>query len=67
MIDAAPAGLCETCLHARVIESDRGVRYWMCRRAATDSRFAKYPRLPVVACRGYEFTKEDPLPPRDPA
>jgi hypothetical protein len=31
-------GLCYTCLHAKVMES----------------RFAKYPRLPVLHCVGYK-------------
>jgi hypothetical protein len=26
----------------------------MCRKAAVDPRFRKYPPLPVVACDGYE-------------
>jgi hypothetical protein len=26
----------------------------MCELSFTDSRFAKYPRLPVLACDGYE-------------
>jgi hypothetical protein len=26
----------------------------MCGRAKTDADFPKYPRLPVVACAGYE-------------
>jgi hypothetical protein len=26
----------------------------MCQLAETDPRFAKYPRLPVIRCAGYE-------------
>jgi len=26
----------------------------MCERSKTDDRFAKYPRLPVLQCVGYE-------------
>ena len=46
-------GLCFTCRNARRVETPRS-RFWMCRLAATDSRFDKYPRLPVVACAGYQ-------------
>lgn len=48
------AGLCDTCLHARVITSDKGSVFVMCARAATDPKFRKYPPLPVRACEGYE-------------
>jgi hypothetical protein len=47
-------GLCGHCTHARRIESDRGSQFLLCQLAATDSRFAKYPRLPVLCCEGYE-------------
>ncbi|MBZ5650172.1 MAG: hypothetical protein LAO18_06780 [Acidobacteriia bacterium] len=47
-------GLCQDCSHARRIESDRGSVFVLCRLALTDSRFKKYPRLPVISCAGYE-------------
>jgi len=47
-------GLCETCRHARVIRSDRGSLFYQCRLSLTDPGFSKYPRLPVLACRGFE-------------
>jgi len=46
-------GLCASCTYARIIESRRGSRFWMCELSKTDSRFPKYPPLPVVACAGY--------------
>jgi hypothetical protein len=46
-------GLCRTCHHARRIESDRGSIFLMCQLSFEDSRFVKYPRLPVLACGGY--------------
>jgi hypothetical protein len=46
-------GLCGTCQHARRIESDRGSIFIMCELSFEDSRFAKYPRLPVLVCSGY--------------
>lgn len=48
------AGLCNSCVQQRVIVSDRGSAFSMCRLAAFDARFARYPRLPVVRCDGYE-------------
>lgn len=47
-------GLCADCRHAKVILSDRGSRFYQCLRALTDPSFPKYPRLPVLECRGYE-------------
>jgi hypothetical protein len=47
------AGLCQNCQHARRIESDRGSIFVMCELSFEDSRFAKYPRLPVFDCSGY--------------
>ena len=46
--------LCDSCLHARVIENARGSRFLLCRRSEADPRYRKYPRLPVVRCEGYE-------------
>jgi hypothetical protein len=51
---AVSAGLCERCRHAREIRSDRGSRFVLCARSRTDPRFARYPRLPVVTCIGFE-------------
>jgi hypothetical protein len=50
-------GLCADCTHARRIESDRGSVFYMCQLALTDSRFRKYPRLPVLSCAGYESSR----------
>lgn len=48
------AGLCEDCVHSRVVESAKGSRFYLCRLSETDSRFTKYPPLPVLLCSGYE-------------
>jgi len=47
-------GLCARCAHAHVITSARGSSFVLCGLSRTDERFAKYPRLPVVACVGFE-------------
>jgi hypothetical protein len=47
-------GLCADCRFMRPIESDRGSTFYLCERSATDARFPKYPRLPVLRCLGHE-------------
>jgi hypothetical protein len=47
-------GLCADCRFIRVVQSARGSKFYFCERSATDPTFPKYPRLPVLLCRGYE-------------
>jgi hypothetical protein len=54
------AGLCARCEHAHTIVNDRGSRFYLCRLSATDPRFPKYPRLPVLRCEGFEERREKP-------
>jgi hypothetical protein len=58
-----PVGLCRDCRHARRVTTPRSV-FWLCGRSATDPSFPKYPRLPVLACHGYEPGGD---PPREAA
>ena len=51
-------GLCFGCRHARVVET-RTSRFWLCGLHATDARFPKYPRLPVLECDGYAPQPDD--------
>ena len=60
------AGLCETCRHARIVTSARGSRFLLCSLSAVDPRFPKYPRLPVLACDGYERAAEQTPDTADP-
>ena len=53
-----PIGLCAACRHAHVVQSSRGSAFYRCRRAESDPRFPKYPRLPVLRCAGYEPAEE---------
>lgn len=46
-------GLCGGCLHSRSVASGKGSLFWLCGLHATDPGFPKYPRLPVLSCRGY--------------
>jgi len=53
-LERSRVGLCTDCRFMRVVESARGSRFYLCERSATDPAFPKYPRLPVLQCRGYE-------------
>jgi hypothetical protein len=55
----APAGLCETCRHAKLNETRKGTAYLRCTRATWDDRLPRYPRLPVSECPGYERPGRD--------
>ena len=53
-------GLCARCRHADVVVSSRGSRFYLCRLSATNPRFARYPRLPMLTCPGYRSKAEPP-------
>jgi len=55
-------GLCDTCRNARRVESAKGSVFLLCELSATDSRFPKYPRLPVESCPGYRQVRDAELP-----
>lgn len=52
-IPAPDPGLCGGCGNARIVETRTGSRFFLCRLAAVDPRFPRYPRLPVLLCAGY--------------
>jgi hypothetical protein len=59
-------GLCDACRHQQVVRNTRGSSFSLCRRSREDDRYPRYPRLPVLRCRGYERrTDADQLPDRD--
>jgi hypothetical protein len=58
---ADPVGLCRTCRYARIVTTPRSL-FWLCERSAIDPAYAKYPRLPILVCRGHE-PREATLPP----
>jgi hypothetical protein len=49
-------GLCGRC---QIVQSSRGSRFYLCRLAAIDARFPKYPRLPVLQCPGFVPREDD--------
>ena len=58
----ARAGLCARCTHARVIDSRKGSRFFFCNRCLTNKAFPRYPRLPVLECRGFELPDSEADP-----
>jgi hypothetical protein len=56
--ESAIAGLCATCGHMRRVTSDRGSQFYFCELSKVDTRFPKYPRLPVLECAGYRYATE---------
>jgi hypothetical protein len=56
----AQIGLCAACRYAQAVKSSRGSVFVMCGRAKTDPRFSKYPRLPMLACVGFELREQEP-------
>lgn len=49
-----PIGLCRDCRHAATSTSRSGSLFYRCRLSETDTRFPKYPPLPVLHCAGHE-------------
>ncbi len=60
---ALSAGLCDSCAHQRVVRTTRGSAFSLCERSRTDERFAKYPRIPVASCPGFERRAAPPEAP----
>jgi hypothetical protein len=56
-VEQERVGLCLNCQYMKKIQSDRGSTFFLCQRSATDPRFPKYPRLPVIQCTGYEKSR----------
>jgi hypothetical protein len=48
-------GLCAGCRHMRRVHSERGSNFYLCEKGLkSEPGFAKYPRLPVLKCSGFE-------------
>ena len=72
-MSAPPPGLCDSCRHQQLVPNTRGSVFSLCRRSRDEpERFPRYPRLPVLQCRGYqrraagdaEAGESEPLPRR---
>lgn len=55
-LDPALTGLCATCRHRRVVPTPRSA-FVLCERSREDTRFPRYPRLPVRQCAGFESSE----------
>ena len=53
-VTGPPPGLCGACRHSRVIQTARGSIFRLCERSTSDSRFPRYPNLPVLECVGFQ-------------
>lgn len=47
-------GLCDTCAHQKPIPNTRGSVFSLCLRSREDPAYPRYPRVPVLNCKGYE-------------
>ena len=56
-------GLCDRCVHQRVVRSGRGSVFSLCERSFDEPRYAKYPRAPVAECPGFTRRAEEPPAP----
>jgi hypothetical protein len=56
--ESAIAGLCADCGHARKLKTKIDAIIYMCGLSAKVPRLPKFPRLPVIACAGYEKTQQ---------
>jgi hypothetical protein len=48
------AGLCDKCVHQRLVSNTRGSQFSLCERSRREPDYPRYPRLPVTSCRGFE-------------
>jgi len=50
----AQAGLCDSCVHQRLVRNTRGSVFSLCERSRTEQAYPRYPKTPVLACSGHE-------------
>ena len=59
MTASPPAGLCERCIHQRIVRNTRGSTFSLCERSRSEPDvYPRYPRLPVLECAGVEPLSE---------
>ncbi|MFN8586607.1 MAG: hypothetical protein U0704_02310 [Candidatus Eisenbacteria bacterium] len=58
----AARGLCATCAHVRLVTTPRS-EFVLCERSKLDPAYPRYPRLPVLACPGWEPAPKHETPP----
>jgi hypothetical protein len=55
-------GLCAECQYTREVVSGKGSRFFYCLRSESDSRYTRYPQLPVLQCAGFASRPKNPAP-----
>jgi hypothetical protein len=58
MSDAPRFGLCSGCVHQQLVPNTRGSVFSLCLRSRADPAYPRYPRVPVLACPGFERREE---------
>jgi hypothetical protein len=53
-VPAPRNGLCDSCVHQRIVRNTRGSSFSLCERSRTDPAYPRYPRVPVLSCPGHE-------------
>ena len=56
-------GQCGDCRHARAVHGGHS-QFYLCQRASEDDRYSRYPRLPMLDCRGAEPASDLKVNPR---
>jgi hypothetical protein len=56
-------GLCDTCVHQRIVRNTRGSVFSLCERSRDEPEFPRYPRVPVRECAGHESHAPGDEPP----
>ena len=49
-------GLCDSCAYQQIVRNTRGSVFSLCLRSRDEPEFPRYPRVPVLECRGYEIS-----------
>ena len=59
-------GLCNGCVHQQLVPNTRGSVFSLCRRWREDRAYPRYPRVPVLRCRGFEPPPPTAAPSKPP-
>jgi hypothetical protein len=46
--------LCDRCEYSRLISNSQGSTFLLCEYSRLDTSYARYPRLPVLACMAFQ-------------
>jgi hypothetical protein len=55
-------GLCDRCVHQKIVRSGRGSLFSMCTVGLRDPDWPKYPPMPVVRCPRFDGSRDTPTP-----